>query len=147
MFSIGPWWTRLSRAEQSTFINYLKVLCARKLITDANKAAFVENVCLRVLDPEEGNGEINQSAIADLTAVYGYSAGMVLIVTKHLFDQFMTPISAKEAARLMNIDMRNIDDIRALCRKGTLTAHKNPRGHWLITPASVINHIMPNRWL
>ena len=147
MLPVGRWWTEVSDATQQSVKNYISILCQRNLIHPTNKAGFVQDVCLRVLSGEEGDGEINQNTIADISANYGYASSQILIVLKHLFDQFLQPVSIKEAAVLMNIPSKKIDSIRALCRDQILTAHKNSAGHWRITPQSIVDHMVPNRLL
>lgn len=147
MISIGRWWTELSPAEQLTFIHYLQLRCRRNLIEPQSKLDFVQNVCLRIFDPEEGNGEINQESIADLTRPYGYGPGQVLIITKHLFDEFQTALSIKQAIKLMGLSEKDVDHVRTLCRHKTISASKNRFGHWRILPSSITNHLIPNRLL
>ncbi len=139
--SMGTWWTELAKDTQNSFIAYAEAACANGLVEPQKKAEFIVNVCLRVLRPEEGDGNINETTIADLARAAGYYEGQVLIFTKHLFDRFKQPVSTKEAAKLL-AGFADIREIQTLCRQGRLLANKNQMKHWRIDPESIIDYLL-----
>ncbi len=139
--SMGKWWTELSPDTQRAFMIYIEVACANGLVQPPQRAKFMTDICLRVLNPEEGNGEINESNIADLARTDGYNEGHVVIFTKHLFDRFKAPTDTKEAARLLT-GFADIREIQTLCRKGRLLANKNRLKHWRIDQESIIDYLL-----
>ena len=139
--SMGTWWTELSPDTQRAFIVYTEVACANGLVQPPQRAKFMTDICLRVLRPEEGDGDINETTIADLARAAGYYEGQVIIFTKHLFDRFKQPTDTKEAAKLLT-GFADIREIQALCRQGRLLANKNRLKHWRIDQESIIDYLL-----
>jgi hypothetical protein len=131
-------WSQLSFEHKQDFLNYLRILCERKLIA-GNKIRLFEAICIPAL--ANADGEINDTMDTyNQVAQYGVRLYQINDLLAMYYQELHWPVSVKKAAQYLGLSdryvrelaKRGIPHLDATLKKGRWCINLVSASDWLI---------------